>query len=325
MSIIKSGKLNISQLENIIFNNIGSIRKDVVTKPFVGQDCGFFLGNNDIISVTSDPITATSKNIGRLAVIVNINDVATSFAEPIAITVTILAPENTEEEKIKEIMSDISDECTKYNVQIIGGHTEVTSAVNREIVSITAFGRIDKDKYENLGKVKAGQKIYMSKSISLEGSLILLEEKMNELKDILTKEEISTTLSNFEKLSVLKDSQVLRNKNISLLHDVTEGGIFGAIYEMMKYAQKGCKIDVEKINVNNVTKKICDYFNIDIFRLLSSGCLLIITEDELERYIDGIEFTQIGVVTESKDIIYVKDEKFYKIQEPSSDSIYEVI
>ena len=169
MSIIKSGKLSINQLEEIIFKNLGYERDDIITRPFIGQDCGCFLGNDDIITVTSDPITATSKDIGRLAVIVNLNDIATSFATPLAITVTILAPVGTTQEEIKEIMSDISDECVKNKIQVIGGHTEVTSAVNRPIVSITAFGRIERSKFNNISKVESGQKIYMSKSIYLEG------------------------------------------------------------------------------------------------------------------------------------------------------------
>ena len=175
MGIIKSGKLSINQLEEIIFKNLGYERDDVITRPFVGQDCGCFLGNEDIITVTSDPITATSEDMGRLAVIVNLNDIATSFATPLAITVTILAPVGTTQEEIKKLMSDISNECIKNKVQIIGGHTEVTSAVNKMIVSITAFGRIEKRKFNSISKVHSGQKIYMSKSISLEGIMIIVK------------------------------------------------------------------------------------------------------------------------------------------------------
>lgn len=324
MGIIKSGKLSINQLEEIIFKNLGYERDDVITRPFVGQDCGCFLGNEDIITVTSDPITATSKDMGRLAVIVNLNDIATSFATPLAITVTILAPVGTTQEEIKKLMSDISDECIKNKVQIIGGHTEVTSAVNKMIVSITAFGRIEKRKFNSISKVQSGQKIYMSKSISLEGIMIITKEKKEELKNVLSQEEIHRAENFYEELSVIKDAYVLRNKDIAFLHDVTEGGLFGAIYEMMRYCNKGCVINYNDIKINNITRKVCDYYKIDATRLISSGCMLIITDDILEEEIDSVSFTQIGVVTD-EDMIFIKDGKTITITEPDSDAIYEVL
>lgn len=324
MGIIKSGKLSINQLEEIIFKNLGYERDDVITRPFVGQDCGCFLGNEDIITVTSDPITATSEDMGRLAVIVNLNDIATSFATPLAITVTILAPVGTTQEEIKKLMSDISDECIKNKVQIIGGHTEVTSAVNKMIVSITAFGRIEKGKFNSISKVHSGQKIYMSKSISLEGIMIIVKEKKEELKNVLSQEEIQRAENFYDELSVAKDSYVLRNKDISFLHDVTEGGLFGAIYEMMRYCNKGCVINYNDIKINNITRKVCNYYKIDATRLISSGCMLIITDDILEEEIDGVSFTQIGVVTD-EDMIFIKDGKTITITEPDSDAIYEVL
>lgn len=324
MSIIKSGKLSINQLEDIVFKNTGSDRDDVITKPFIGQDCGYFLGKDDIITVTTDPITATSNEMGRLAVIVNLNDIATSFATPMAITVTILAPIGTKQEDIRLIMRDISDECIKNNVKIIGGHTEVTSAVNRPVVSITAFGRLQKSKYSNIQKVESGQKIYMSKSISLEGTMLIVKEKKKELENLLTQKEILKAENFYEQLSVVKDAYVLNDKNISLLHDVTEGGLFGAIYEMMKYCNKGCIINYNDISINKITRKVCDYYDIEPTNLISSGCMLIITDEILEEEIDGISFTQIGVVTD-KDMIYIKEGKEYIIPEPESDAIYQVL
>jgi len=324
MSIIKSGKLSINQLEEIIFKNLGYERDDIITRPFIGQDCGCFLGNDDIITVTSDPITATSKDIGRLAVIVNLNDIATSFATPLAITVTILAPVGTTQEEIKKIMSDISDECVKNKIQVIGGHTEVTSAVNRPIVSITAFGRIERSKFNNISKVESGQKIYMSKSISLEGIMIIVKEKKEELKDVLSEDEMQKAENFYEELSIIKDAYVLRNNDISFLHDVTEGGILGAIYEMMRYCNKGCVINYNDIKINNITRKVCDHYNIDPTRLISSGCMLIITDDILEEEIDGVGFTQIGVVTDD-NMIFIRDGKTNDITEPDSDAIYEVL
>ena len=114
MENLKNGKLSMKQLNESVFSYIGEKRQDVLTVPSIGQDCGYFLGNDDIISVTSDPITATSKDIGRLAVIVNMNDILASFATPLAITVTILAPKNTTDYEIKCLIYLLNVKITKY-------------------------------------------------------------------------------------------------------------------------------------------------------------------------------------------------------------------
>ena len=325
MENLKNGKLSIKQLNESVFSYIGEKRQDVLTVPSIGQDCGYFLGNDDIISVTSDPITATSKDIGRLAVIVNMNDVLASFATPLAITVTILAPKNTTDYEIKTIMSDISAECKNYKIQIIGGHSEITSAVNQIVVSITAFGRLSKEKYKSIKPIEAGQKIYMSKEIALEGTMVIVNEKEQDLKSILSEKEIKTAKKFIDKISVFEDVKLLEKYNISLMHDVTEGGLFGALYELMNSVKKGCIINYNDIKINSITKKICTNYNLDPARLLSSGCLVFISDDIIDKKINGINFSQIGVVLDMEEKMYIKDGKQYEIKEPYSDELYKVI
>ena len=55
------------------------------------------------------------------------------------------------------------------------------------------------------------------------------------------------------------------------MHDVTEGGILGAVWEMCEIAGVGAEICFEDIPVTEVTKKISEHFGIDWLRLISSG------------------------------------------------------
>lgn len=58
-----------------------------------------------------------------------------------ALLLTILAPEHTTEEELSHVMAQAHMEAAKLNVEIIGGHTEITDAVNRIVVSSTAVGK----------------------------------------------------------------------------------------------------------------------------------------------------------------------------------------
>jgi len=76
--------------------------------------------------LSSDPITGAVNEVGRLAVHVSCNDVASCGAEPLGLLMTILAPEGTKEKDIENVMTQIVDTANSLNVDIIGGHTEIT-------------------------------------------------------------------------------------------------------------------------------------------------------------------------------------------------------
>lgn len=136
---MKAGKLNWDDLRNIIEGNRGVLRDEVVVHSGIGEDCAVInFGDWDCV-LSTDPITGAGKNMGKLAVNINCNDVASSGAEPVGIMVTILAPEGTRIEEIKELMNEIGAECSRLGIEIMGGHTEVTAAVNKMIVSCTVI------------------------------------------------------------------------------------------------------------------------------------------------------------------------------------------
>lgn len=66
---------------------------------------------------------------------------------------------------------------------------------------------------------------------------------------------------------------------VSAMHDVTEGGIFGALWEMAEASGVGLEIDLKKIPVRQETIEICEFFGINPYQLISSGCMLMAAED----------------------------------------------
>ena len=121
--MIKEGKLNFDDLKNIIFNNKSIKRDEVIVRNDVGEDCSIIdFGESEAIFST-DPITGADKNVGKLAVHINCNDIASAGGEPIGILVTILAPTTSSLDEINDVMKEINEEAEKINVEIIGGHT----------------------------------------------------------------------------------------------------------------------------------------------------------------------------------------------------------
>src|SRR5699024_87620 len=139
-----TGKLPNEVLDKLLKNNIKTNRKEVLVGAQVGMDTAQIDFGENVCVVSTDPITGASANIGSLAIDISVNDVSTSGADSIGVLVTILAPVGSTVDEIENIMKDASNRARDLNVQIIGGHTEITDAVNKFIVSTTVIGKINK-------------------------------------------------------------------------------------------------------------------------------------------------------------------------------------
>jgi hydrogenase expression/formation protein HypE len=326
---MKIGKLPNEVLEEIVISAIKNKREEVVERAAVGRDCAVIDYGDKYCVLSTDPITGAEKNLGKIAVNVACNDIAAGGAEPIALLITILAPPNTSKETIREIMEEANEESRKLNVEIVGGHTEVTNAVNRMILSLTAIGI--KEKLPTNEPHKIGDYIIMTKYAGMEGSAILAEEKEKELlRCQVDEKEIESAKNYINFLSVVKEGMIASKIGVKYMHDITEGGVAGAVWEAAKAMDMGVLIDESTIPVTLATKKICDCFDLDYTKLISSGSMLMIASPERYNVIKdtlfdhGILATKIGeLVEEGVNIKY--GDKIMEIKQPSSDELYKVV
>ena len=325
------GKLSSKILKEIIMNPINSNEKkrsEVILGPNIGEDCSIIDLNNELFIVSTDPITAANKNAGYLAVHINCNDIASSGGEPIGILLTILLPKNTDKFILEYLMNGIYKATNELNIEILGGHTEVTESVNKPIISATIIGKSNNKKVILSSGAEVGQKIIMTKWAGLEGTTIISNDYYDKLLNYIDKEILETSINMSNFISVLPESRIAMNYNVTCMHDVTEGGIFGALWEVAECSNKGMIIYKEKIPVKYETKEVCKFFNINPYRLISSGSM-IITTFEAEELVNelrnkGIEANIIGKIVEkdryiisnnSKELLLASDmDEIYKIK-----------
>ncbi len=324
---MKEGKLDFDDLRNIILNNKTIKRNEVKVRNDVGEDCSIIdFGDCEGIFST-DPITGANKNVGKLAVHVNCNDIASSGGEPIGILVTILAPTSSSIEEINTVMHEIDEEAAKVGVEIIGGHTEVTSAVNKMVISVTVIGKNKKGKSIKTAGAQLGDEIIVTKAMGLEGTYILINDYEERVKQILSKEEIDLGKSLIDRISVLEEGKIGGEFGVNSMHDITEGGLLGGLFEVAMASDKGFKIFKDKIPMFDITKKVCEEFQIDPLRLISSGSMLITTKngEELIKKLNdkGIEGSIIGTICE-KDGILVENNKEIKVKPPKRDELFNI-
>ena len=324
---MKEGKLDFDDLRSIIFNNKTIKRNEVKVRNDVGEDCSVIdFGDCEGIFST-DPITGANDNVGKLAVHINCNDIASSGGEPIGILVTILAPTYSSIEEINTVMHEIDEEAAKIGVEIIGGHTEVTSAVNKMVISVTVIGKNKKGKSIKTAGAKVGDDIIVTKTVGLEGTFILINDYEERVKKVLSKEEIELGKKLIDKISVLEEGKIGGEFDANSMHDITEGGLLGGLFEVAMASNKGFKIYKDKIPMLDITKKVCKEFQIDPLRLISSGSMLITTGngEELIKKLNesGIEASIIGTVYENGGIL-VDDNKEINVEPPKRDELFNI-
>ncbi|MCL1982213.1 MAG: AIR synthase family protein [Clostridiales bacterium] len=328
--MLKTGKLDSKLLEEIVFKSIKLKRDEVIKRPGIGEDCAVVDFGDYKCVMSTDPITASAAQIGKLAVHVSCNDIASEGVEPLGIMLAVMLPDGTTEEAVGEIMRQAGEAAAELGVEIIGGHTEITPAVNQPVIVSTAIGRVQVARAEQ--KIKPGDLIFMTKSAGLEGSGIIANDHEDDLVGKLSPEEIEEAKSYLNLISVVKEGVIAGETGFSAMHDVTEGGLLGAIWELCYTSGVGAKVWNEAIPVTGATQKICVVYDIDPLRLISSGSMVIITaadnKDRMARAMDeaGVKLTLIGKVKEKGfGVKLVLEGRAVEVEPPESDEIYRVV
>ncbi len=330
------GKLKNKVLGEIVLSELKEVRDDILIRPGVGEDCAAIAFGDLACVLTTDPITGSGSNLGRLAVHVCLNDIASSGAEPVGIMLTLLCPEHTTHAEIQGILREANETANAMGIEIVGGHTEITTAVNRTIVSATAIGKTSIKALVKTSGAKPGDLIYITKQAATEGTAIIAHDKECELSGHLSKEDLAFAKSLIEAISVVPEGKIAARAGASAMHDATEGGILGAVHELCEASGTGCHIDYEKINIQAVTQKICDFYNINPLKLISSGSMVICISDKvalnMERDLKAanISFACIGTITEGPDKIICfeaseAEGRCEMIESPEADELYKVI
>ncbi|MDR1572817.1 MAG: AIR synthase family protein [Clostridiales Family XIII bacterium] len=329
--MLKKGKLDNKLLEEIVFRHIRHRRPEVLTRPGVGEDCAVVDFGPYACVLSTDPITAAAAQAGLLAIHVSCNDIASNGVAPLGVMLAVLLPEGTEEEEVRSLMRSAAAAAEDLDVEIIGGHTEITDAVTRPVIVSTAIGRAERGASQSAKDMRPGDFLLLTKQAGLEGTGIIASDYRQRLATVLSETELLEAESMLSRVSVVREGVIAGRIGTAGMHDVTEGGVLGAVWEMCEIAETGAEIWEEAIPVAAVTRKVCARFGLDCLRLISSGSMLIAAhpakKDALLSAIReaGVEIACIGVVKERGEGLWtVRDGVRRVVDPPGTDEIYKV-
>jgi hydrogenase maturation factor len=275
---LPAGKLPAAALEAML-SGLPHDDPRVVIGASPGEDAAVLDVGDRYLVVATDPVTFASDRIGWYSVHVNANDVAVLGARPRWFFAVLLLPEGRVLASTAEaITADIAATCRALGVSLCGGHTEVTTGLERPVVIGQMLGEVEKDRLLRKDRLEVGDRILLTRGAALEGTAILAREK----RDILHSRLDAALLARARALlfdpgiSVVEDARTAAAAGrVRAMHDPTEGGIATGLWELARAGARGLRVVAGAIPILPETRAVCDVFGLDPLRLIASGALLI--------------------------------------------------
>lgn len=346
---MKLGKVSDSVLKRSVLKQIHTRREEVKDGAGIGADCAIFaLSDTEeyiaccvreaAVAVQADMENVNAQNLQQsLETTVTMeqllqkgaNNLAAGGAEPIAAMITLLLPGETEEPWIRQLMAEAEAACEKLSMQIAGGQTRMTKAVQMPYAVIACYGKLCREWYGTRKKVCPGQDIVISKWIGLEGTARLADKNREQLLAHYPAYLVEEAAGFDKYLSIIHEAATAMKSGVCAMHDVSEGGIFAALWELAEAAGVGLTIDMKKIPLRQETVEVCELLNVNPYELLSGGCLIMTTQDGT-GLVAALEAEQIpavivGKITDSNDRLILNEDEVRYMDRPKQDEIYRLI
>lgn len=263
-----------------------------------------------------------------LSVYAALNNLYCSGAEAYGIMVNLLLPTSANENELRKWVKMIDTVCAKEGIAVLGGHTEVVRAVNEPVVTVTALGTVAEEKRIGEGTVKPGMDILITKQIALEGTAILATQHEQELSGRYAAPFIDRAKRFIDYLSIRSEAAVAAKSGVAAMHDISEGGVFGALWEMGQSSGVGLEIDLKKIPIRQETVEICEFFDLNPYKLVSGGAAVMAAEDGNALVhairLAGGDATIVGKATDSNDRVLINGDERRFLETTQTDELWKM-
>jgi hydrogenase maturation factor len=174
-----------------------------------------------------------------------------------------------------------------------------------------------------------GDDIVITKKAGMEGTAILAYDREELLKKHFPADVIDRAKSYMNQISVIKEGRIAGEFGVHGMHDATEGGVLGAIWEASEAMGMGVEVETDKIPIAPETQVISGFFGIDPLRLISSGCMVVITPNGsqlVEIFKDnGIDAAVVGRVIDGNDKWLITQKGRIPLMPPEADQLYKAL
>lgn len=334
------GKISVEIFDEIILPQLGRERPEILTGPQHGVDVGVVdLGGGQVMVTTTDPIFVVPpygwERSGWFAVHILASDAVTSGLPPKYITMDLNLPLTITRDQFEVLWGVMHRECEKIGMAIISGHTGRYEGCGYPMIGgATVICVGPKDQYVTPAMAQVNDLIVITKGAAIEASGLFAVTFPQKIADRYGEQFAGEAEQLFWQMSVVEDAMTavavgVRENGVTTLHDATECGIWGGLFEIAQASGVGMVIEKEQIIVQEPVRKVCDLFGIDPYISISEGTLIATcrphrANELMERLGDkGIPATVVGEITEAdQGLHYFEDGHKHELIHPRVDPFW---
>ncbi len=296
------GKISPEFFDRYIFPNLGAKRKEVLVPPQHGVDTGVIsIGNGKVMIFTTDPIYILPdygwEKAAWFSWHILASDITTSGFPPAYITADFNLPMEITEEEFEIVWRVWNEESEKYGATVITGHTARYPGCQYPMVGGATFVAIgDEDKFLTPKMASPGDALIITKGPAVEAVGIFSNLFPNYIRENLGEDVLQKGRELFYKMSTVEDALTAvsvgyREEGVKAMHDATECGVLGGVYELAESSDVGVVLYKDKIPVYEGVIEICELFGMEPYSSISEGTLVIAAAndkaDEILRVLKG--------------------------------------
>lgn len=319
--MLNVGKLSELILKRSVLNKFRNKREEVLSGAKAGADAAVMLVKGQLVTAVScSSVEYETLLDAKITMTRAVNSVAAEGGSPFAVLVSMIVPPETEESRIKSIMEVLEETASSLNVQIAGGHSEVSDKVNMPVFSVTAYGNCAGELLDSRREKDTlyGQDIVMTGYMALEATGVAAVQHREELS--FAPGYLAGAADYLQELSVVKHAQIALEHGSAVMHDLSETGIFGGLWELGEKMQAGMEIEARNIPVHQETIELSEQLEQNPYTMQSAGSLLVVTRDGnglVHRYEkEGIHAALIGKVMPGHDKVLLNRDERRFIEQP---------
>jgi hydrogenase maturation factor/predicted fused transcriptional regulator/phosphomethylpyrimidine kinase len=286
-SVFKVGKLTPEALERLILPHVGAIDKNVIVPPKAGVDAGVVdIGNGNILVVAEDPIFTLPgmplSFFGWATVHIGASDVAVMGVRPQYMTYTLLLPPTMTDQEISEIVSSVDMTAKQLGINIVGGHTAYYPGISSPLVGgVTVFSIAPKIDLVTPMGARPGDDVILTKGPGIEAVGVLAITMRGELEQAIGIELLKKAEALADRVTVVEDAMIAKNAGgVTSMHDATEGGVMGGLFEVASASKVGMMLDERRMVYPPEILAVCGHLGIDPLKIISEGSLIITCRPE---------------------------------------------
>ncbi len=333
------GKISPQIFNELIYPHLGAKSRDILVGPQHGVDVGIVEIGDKAVSFKADPVFIVPEygweRAAWFAIHILASDSVTCGLKPKFLSIDLNLPMEMTRAQLEIMWKTMHRECKRLGVAVITGHTARYENCHYPMVGgATIVGVGEKDEYVTPRLASAGDKIIITKGPAIEASGIFATMFPGLLEKEFGKGFSQKAEQIFYKMSVVDDAMTavsvgVRENGVTAMHDATECGIWGALYEVAQAAKLGVRIEKEKIVVEDGVPEICRYFGIDPYASISEGTLIITCRQHKAQAVvaalakRGIKSSIVGELTKpEKGMVLVEQGREKELKHPIVDPFW---